>query len=326
MKRKNALTGASASLGMLILILDGKTALEGARIGMDLCIKTVIPSLFPFFVLSILLTSSLSGFSFRILKPIQKFCSLGTGTESILISGFLGGYPAGAQSVSAAYQTGRIEKQEAERMLAFCSNAGPSFLFGMVSSMFPGRWMAWSLWLTHIISALLVAKSMPGESKSRTRKNSTTLSVSQALVSALRVMAIVCGWVILFRVLISFLQRWFFWLLPAEGQVILTGLLELSNGCCELCSVADIRLRYLICSGILAFGGVCVTMQTAAVTMGLSLRFYLIGKLLQAIYSIALSSLLCYGSWLAYFILAAFFLVVPWKRQKRGSFQGLIGV
>ena len=41
------------SLGMLALILDGRTAIEGARQGIGLCLRTVIPSLFPFFVLSI---------------------------------------------------------------------------------------------------------------------------------------------------------------------------------------------------------------------------------------------------------------------------------
>ena len=46
---------------MLALILDGRTAIDGARQGIELCLRTVIPSLFPFFVLSILLTSSLLG-------------------------------------------------------------------------------------------------------------------------------------------------------------------------------------------------------------------------------------------------------------------------
>ena len=52
-------------------------------------------------------------------------------------------------------------------------------------------------------------------------------------------MATVCGWVELFRVLLAFLKRWIFWILPAAVHVAVTGILELSNGCCELLSVAD---------------------------------------------------------------------------------------
>ena len=52
-RKKTGLQGAMAGVGLLILILDSSLALEGARTGMDLCIRTVIPSLFPFFVLSV---------------------------------------------------------------------------------------------------------------------------------------------------------------------------------------------------------------------------------------------------------------------------------
>ena len=51
MRKKQLWTGIAASMGMLVLILDGKTALEGARQGIELCLRTVVPSLFPFFLL-----------------------------------------------------------------------------------------------------------------------------------------------------------------------------------------------------------------------------------------------------------------------------------
>ena len=65
----------------------------------------------------------------------------------------------------------------------------------------------------------------------------------------------VCGWVILFRILIAFLERWFLWLLPASVRVAVTGLLELSNGCCALAEIKDFKMRFLLCSGMLSFGG-----------------------------------------------------------------------
>lgn len=99
-------------------------------------------------------------------------------------------------------------------------------------------------------------------------------------------MATVCGWVVLFRVLLAFLKRWIFWILPAAVQVAVTGILELSNGCCELLAVTDVSARFCICSGILAFGGLCVTMQTVSVTAGLSLKPYFWGKLLQTLFSL----------------------------------------
>ena len=95
-------TGIFASLGMLLLILDTKTAIQGAQEGIRLCIMTVIPSLFPFFVLSSLLTGALTGVRLRFLRPIGKLCRMPAGSESLLLIGMLGGYPTGAKSAADA--------------------------------------------------------------------------------------------------------------------------------------------------------------------------------------------------------------------------------
>lgn len=324
MKHKQVLTGIAASLGMLILILDGKTALEGARDGIELCMRTVIPSLFPFFILSIMLTSAFTGTDLLFLRPIGRLCGVPQGAESLLISGFLGGYPVGAQCVCAAFNAGQIQKRDAERMLAFCNNAGPAFLFGMVASMFPSRRFAWALWGIHIVSALGVSLVLSvGDSSDAKMSCTSKKSLPSALNAAIRVMAAVCGWVVLFRVILAFLDQWVFWALTPEIRILLTGLLELSNGCCELGSVADPSVRFPICSVMLAFGGLCVTLQTVSVTRGLSLRSYFRGKLLQT----ALSLLICLGVvchiWLPA-LLALIFLLG--KMQKRSSIRAAVRV
>ena len=60
-----------SAIGMMMLILDSKTALQGAANGIELCFRTLIPSLYPFFVLSILLTSALSAkYSPGMISPV----------------------------------------------------------------------------------------------------------------------------------------------------------------------------------------------------------------------------------------------------------------
>lgn len=326
MRKQQLWTGIGASVGILILILDGRTALEGAQAGIDLCLRTVIPSLFPFFLLSILLTSSFMGMTLSVLRPVAKLFSIPEGAESLLVCAFLGGYPVGAQSISDGYHAGQLKKEDAQRMLAYCNNAGPAFLFGMVGAQFAEKWMAWALWGIHILSALLVSmvfSGNPGRVKMGERK---PVSLSGAMVSALRIMAQVCGWVILFRVIMAFLNRWVLWILPVEVQVTLTGLLELSNGCCVLASIEDTSLRFLICSGILAFGGLCVTMQTVSVTKGLRLKYYLLGKGLQTLLSLLLSAALLWPVWILPAALTIFFLLILQKMRKNSSNPLYVGV
>lgn len=301
MKRRQRLSAVAAAVGMIILILDGKTAVAGAQAGIQLCLKTVIPSLFPFFVLSSMITRG------------------NTSGNCILIPAFLGGYPVGAENVGKLFKNNQISQFEAERLLAFCSNAGPAFLFGMVGQMFSEPWMAWALWGIHIAGAAAAAfrfpVSLPVISQGNASQNSS------GIMRPVTVMAAVCGWIILFRVGIAFLDRWIMWLVPPTVRVAIIGFLELSNGCWELQSVSDTRLRFLLCAGMLSAGGLCVTMQTVSVTNGLSLRYYFRGKLIQTAVSLILGASLMYRTLLPLVLLPGFLLA-----KKRCSIPVLSGV
>lgn len=290
---KTLWTGLLSGLGMLMMILDTKTGIYGAAEGLRLCIQVLIPSLFPFIFLSILLTESLAGKNLPILRPIGHLCGIPQGAEILFLTGILGGYPSGAQAVAHAWETGRLNEASAKRMLGFCSNAGPSFLFGIIASQFSNKATVWVIWLTHILSAILTAILLPGKSNERvTMDSSTPISLPQAAKKALISMAQICGWVILSKVILCFLDRWIFWLLPNTVQVTLTGMLELSNGCWSLGSIPKEGLRFIICSAILSFGGICVAMQTLSVVGKLGLGMYLPGKLIQTIISVILGYVL----------------------------------
>ena len=270
----------------------------GAQEGLKLCIKTVIPSLLPFFFLSTLLTNELTGKRLPPLKPLGNLLRLPDGMEFSFLIGILGGYPVGAKTIAQAHQLGRLDRYSAERMLGFCSNAGPSFIFGILSGLFRSPGAAWVLWLIHIISALLVGILLPGEgANTASGLENESITVTTALTRSLRIMANVCGWVILFRVVISFLSRWILWVFPSALQIIIIGLLELTNGCCMLELIENEGLRFILASCILAFGGSCVGMQTMAVTGKLGTGLYFPGKIMQAIFSFLMAwiyQMLCY--------------------------------
>lgn len=319
MKPKTLWAGLGACLGMLILILDGKTALAGAQNGVQLCLITVIPSLFPFFVLSILLNSTLSGFQLPFLGKIGQLCGIPTGAEPLLISGFLGGYPVGAQGIAEAYKEGQLSRQTAQRMLAFCNNAGPAFLFGMVASFFPESWMVWSLWAIHISGALFTAMILTASATDDcTLSVKSAMSANQIMGSSLSAIGTVCGWIIVFRVVVEFLQRWILFLLPVPFQVAVTGMLELSNGCCFLPLIENMDMRFVLCSGMLAFGGLCVTMQTISVSNGLSIQHYLLGKFIQTSFSIT-AALAVVSDMTVFFFAAVLLLVLILRKDRKSS-------
>ncbi len=288
--KKSTVTAIIAGVCFLILILDAKTALQGASDGVRLCIQALIPSLFPFFILSMLLTSSLMGQSIPFLSPIGRLCGMPKGSESMLLVGLLGGYPVGAQSVAQSFVSGQLSKADAHRLLGFCNNAGPAFLFGIVASRFSSMTAVWVLWAIHILSALITGILLPGKSENCTvLQQKEPLTLSKALERSIKVMGTVCGWVVLFRIMIAFFTRWFLWLFPGWIQTLLIGLTELTNGCYELGTIEFDGLRFVIASGILSLGGLCVAMQTISVTGKLGTALYFPGKAMQSLVSLILA-------------------------------------
>lgn len=336
--KRETISSLCAALGMVILILDSKTALRGTAEGVELCVKSLIPSLFPFFVCSSCLTSGLSGKSVPMLRWIGKLYRIPKGSESVLAVGILGGYPVGAQSVFQAYRQGAISRKTAERMIAFCNNAGPSFIFGIAAPFFSQPYIGWILWLLQLVSTLIVAWIIPCESLSLGVVSKEGNAISPVLEKSLRAMALVCGWVILFRLILSFLNRWVLWLLPSGIQVLAAGLLELANGCLLLREVQSEGLRFIIASAMLSFGGFCVCFQTRSVTGDLSMGSYFPGKCLQSIICVLLSM----GSQFLFPAQERYYLPAPLPgvivlfmgifiasfriRKKRGSNPAMVGV
>lgn len=287
---KQKLFGLLAALGMAALVLDTQTALQCAIEAIDLCIKVLIPSLFPFFICSNILISSIST-GFKITRPLCRLLKIPYGAEAILVVGLLGGYPAGAQAIAASCASGSLAPSTGRRMLAFCSNAGPAFFFGIGMQVLKDLRLCALCWIIHICSAFIVALLTPGKTDMRNISiRSTPISLTQALHKGIRTMATVCGWILLMQIIMGFLNQWVLWILPEIARDIICGILELSTGCCNLIGNDSIGISVVLLSTYTAFGGICVWLQTLSVTeCCVDLGLYLPGKITQTAISVILA-------------------------------------
>lgn len=312
---------SAATMG--ILILDSRAAMAYAAEGLELCIRTVIPSLFPLCVMSMCLTAQVHSFAF--LRPLGRMFGLRRGTESILLTGLLGGYPIGAQNAAIAYRSGVLTEEEANRMISFCSQPGPAFLFGILGGIFT-LGQCWTLWVIILAGSLAVSVLIPGRRIGPKVHAFAPSNRTSVLKKAMAAMGNICCWIILMGIVIGFLQRWFLWLLPESSQCTISGILELTNGCCMLGSVPDPRLRFILAAGMLSFGGVCVLLQTHSLIQGLDIGRYIMGKVMQTCICVALACVVC-GYYAAGIPLLAFIgLALAGKSRKKSSIPAAIGV
>ncbi len=293
---KKALPAVSILAVALLLLLRPQEAADAVRDGLSLCGRTVIPSLFPFFVvISLLLQLGLA-------ESLQRICGAVMGPlfhlrgacALPLLAGLLGGYPSGAGAAAGLYQQGSISRQEAELLLGFCDNCGPAFLLGYVGAGVLGNAGAGALlFLIHAVSALLSGMLLcrlcrdRGAVSAGKRRAVRTVSFPQALTAsvsgAMQSMLNICAFVVLFRVLAA--------LPPVPLPFPVLGALEMVSAAAALPAG---RAAFPAAAAAVGWGGLSVHCQamSLAAPAGLSFRWHWLGKAVQAALSFLLASAL----------------------------------
>ena len=274
---------------MALLLLCSADAAQAVRDALALCVQSVIPALFPFFVVSSLFIDlGCAAVLGRSLAPIMRrlFGVSGAGGTAFLL-GIIGGYPVGGRTAGELYRSGQCEREECERLLAFCNNAGPSFILGIAGlgcfgSVRVGAW----LYLIHVGAAVMVGLLFRSTSRQMGRPEKTeTPRRADALIEAVRGgamnMVSICAFVVFFLVILRLFSRF-----TGIQHGAILGIVEMTNGILRL---ANDRRGFIWAAGLLGWGGLSVHCQTAAVLSGsgLSLKRYFIGKALQAAISMA---------------------------------------
>ena len=295
----------------LALMFWPQEAMEAAREGLRLCYNVILPSLFPFFVLSALVVDlGLAGYIGRALEGLMRPLFNVPGTcASAFALGFVGGYPVGARTALSLYQKGMCTKTEAERLLAFCNNSGPAFILGVVGAgVFASSKVGLLLYLAHAAASVCVGflfRFYKREGKRRERRASPTFEaerITVAFTGAIKNSFLstlnICAFVVFFTVVIKLL--FLSGLLPGLAGVLgallsplgfstrwaerlLTGLIELTSGVWTLTGDGSTSGKLSMAAFLLGWAGLSVHCQVLSFLggSGLSVRTYIGGKLLH---------------------------------------------
>lgn len=282
----------------LLLFSSPKESAEAARAGVRLCLDLIIPSLFPFFVLSSLVIST--GLAGLLTAPLERpmgfLFGVGSSGASLLVLGAIGGYPVGARTLVQMTSRGDLTHQEAGHLYLFCNNCGPAFFIGVVGGeLFGSREAGFLLWGTHLLAALVVGLCHRTGSLARcpARNQLSPLSVQlpEAVRGAFQSTLNVCSYVILFSVLTGLLSQ----NLPVSPlwRSLCIGFLEISTGVTTLGEAVSSPISLPLAAFLLGWGGCSVHCQTLPFwrELGLPTGPYLLAKLCQGILAAGLTLL-----------------------------------
>ena len=267
----------------------------------------LLPTLLPF----LLYTKFLSALGFiepisKLFSPITKKLYNTSGISSfVYLISIMSGYPVGAKLTTDLYLDGRLNRGEAKRTITYCANCGPMFIIGTVGVGFlTNKYVGYIMLISHFLGAIIngliyrkyaLKDNFKFEPKHSMQNNQDFLS--STVTSAVNSMFVVGCFVLIFFVLIEFLNSMLNITTPTIVGSIFNGLLEITHGCKDV-SLLNIstQLKSILCCFILSFGGLATAMQSITFLKKINLSFgmFLLIKLTHTLFSTLICSVLSF--------------------------------
>ena len=304
------------------ILIFSNSNLTAVKSGISLWATSVVPSLFPFFVATELLMHTnviylIGNLLNRFMKPL--FNVRGEGAFAFIM-GIISGYPIGAKIATNFRKENICTKEECERLLSFTNNSGPLFIIGSVGILlYRNTMIGLLLFITHLLASLSVGfvfrfwkkdssdNNILSSNAYMHQKNRATFSnlgeiLSESIVSSIKSILVIGGFVVIFSSIISILNAsgithiielllspFFDWIHIDTSFIgpIFTGFFGITNGISTISNIArkKLSINIIITAFLLGFGGVSVLLQVLSITSksDLSIKPYIYGKVLQGI-------------------------------------------
>lgn len=301
---------------VFLLLFYAPFTVSGISDGLLYSAKYLIPSLFPFMVIS-----SFTMYS-GAYRPIGKMFSLPTrylfrlpnSASAAIVLGLVGGFPVGAKCVSMLYSSGQITQKQADRMMSFCVCSGPAFLITAVGTvMLRNAFIGIILYLSQVVSAVIIGiavsfteRTIPDKStyQNQAQENKTLTealisSCSDGAYSVLELTSLVAVFSVLMSIILKSGLNDIFsdWLsfLGADtvvSSVVIPIVFEVTGACKQICYGG---CQPWVLSFAVGFGGLCVHMQILHIlkTVSVNKRKFFFFRFINAVISSTITYVIC---------------------------------
>ena len=271
---------------LVAIIISPKTSSDGIKNGITLLLSTVIPSLFPFLVLSSYIASSKA---FVILsdifkKPTNLFFRINPYGFTPILMGLVGGFPIGAKITADLYKQNKLTQNEAERLMFFTVNSGPAFTITAVGlGMLSNYYLGVILFLATVLSSLTLGFlcSFLSDKKPLVKNvissQNNEFAFINSVSSGANAIINISAWILTFSCISAIIDSLS---LNKNFSLFLNSIMEVTNGC-KICSG---KMSLPVISAILGFGGFSVICQCSPylVTCSVKMKHFLVSRIFNS--------------------------------------------
>jgi len=302
MKNKfiNLLVITSSLIILIELILNKNLIFTTITYSLKLWTTSIIPSLFPFFIISdILITYNIT---YYIPKPIKKiFKNIFNVSEyclSIFFLSMLSGFPSNARNTKKYYEQGLITKEEADHILTFTHFSNPLFILSTIAVLFlDNEKLGLPILISHYLGNIIIGILTRNNHKNKTQNTKEikldkqksqnfgkvlTKSITSSIDTLLLILGTLTCFLVLSALIINTLN------LNLYNTTLIKCILEITMGLKSL-SLLNLNNTYkiIISSIALSFGGLSVHMQVISQISDTNISYtkFFISRIYHAIIS-----------------------------------------
>ncbi len=263
---------------------------------MDIFIHKLFPILFPFFVLSSLMSEyGVVDFLGELMKNItHRLFRLNQKIAFPLFFSMISGFPSGAKYTSMLYLEGALSKKEANQLLAFTHYANPAFILGTIGGAFlKNNKLALFIFLSHLIGGILTGVFITRKNKMKKEKEKVSMKkallamekkranqtktlgqvLSSSINGAIENLFSILGTITFFMIIAKFMTS--FLPISKYGIILLKGILEMTQGIEAISTIStSLFLKGLLITFFLSFGGISVHMQAVSMISKTNLSYF----------------------------------------------------
>lgn len=294
------------SLSIIFNLITNPTLITRiTNYSLSIWVENLIPSLFPFFVLSdILINYNITTYiPKRLKKALTKLWNTSPNTISIFFLSMLSGF-SNARNIRTYYDKGQISTKEANITLAYTHFANPLFILSTTAIFFlhnkiSGLIIMISLYLSNIILGIILRGYNPTgpninfntvSTKSQNFGPIFVSAIKKSIDTLLLILGILTTFLLLASLLINLIN------VNTYTEVIIKSIIEITMGLKDLGTLSiSITHKTVLATTIITFGGLSVHLQVISQLIGTNIKYkyFLYGRIIGSLLALIISYVLC---------------------------------
>ncbi len=280
---------------LIMLIVYSKDTALTIKHCIEICTDTLIPSIFAYMVLCTFLINS--GLSEIIATPLwylsRRIIKLDKKLFSAFLLSIIAGYPVGVKMLKELISQNKNYSEIVKQIAPFCYASGPAFVIGIAgnivyNSFTAGMIIFISCTISNIIG--LVVATRKNALKQSTQLNQTETNgkvITASFLSSARALLIVCLSMILFNLIITFINCFLDSSLSESSALsYIKALIEITN-----IYTLNAATPLWLMTFFISFGGLCVIFQVYIIADG---SFSLLKFIITRFFVSVTGSIICF--------------------------------